>query len=201
MATIALAFAALVLTADADFGWPDSITAAAHDAAELPDPQRLRTLERLTARAGERALPVLVPLLSDRDPSVRLFAARRLGRAGAPPAIEAATRWIAAPNVPLVDRQFGLDVLREAPALPDPARQAVERALRDPDASVRIAALDTLERHDAQPSLAAVLSALDDESREVRLRAIRLVSGKRDARVALPLMTRLEDADRQVRTE
>src|SRR6185503_9869515 len=186
MATIALTLAALLGAADADFGWPDSIIAAAHDATDLPDPQRLRTLERLTARAGERALPILVPLLADRDPSVRLFAARRLGRAGAPPAIEAATRWIASPNVPLVDRQFGLDVLREAPSLPDTARQAVERALRDPDASVRITALDTLERHDALPSLPAVLSALDDDSREVRLRAVRLVAGKRDPRVALP---------------
>src|SRR5499426_59816 len=133
MATIAIAFAATLLTADADFGWPDSITAAAHDAAELPDPQRLRTLERLTARAGERALPVLVPLLADRDPSVRLFAARRLGRAGAPAAIEAATRWISSPAVPLADRQLGLDVLRDVPNLPDAARQAIERALRDSD--------------------------------------------------------------------
>ena len=45
---------------------------------------------------------------------------------------------------------------------------------RDADAAVRISALDTLERHDAMPSLPAVLSALDDDNREVRLRAIRL---------------------------
>src|SRR6185295_440232 len=113
------------LAVDGDFGWPDSITTAAREAAELPDPQRLRTLERLTARAG------------DRDPGIRLFAARRLARAGSPAAIEAATRWIAAPNVPLVDRQFGLDALREVPTLTEPARQGIERAIRDPDASVR----------------------------------------------------------------
>src|SRR6187549_3511212 len=157
MPTMALALAALLGAADASFIWPDAITAAASDATDLPDPQRLRTLERLTARAGERALPVLVPLLTDRDPSIRLFAARRLGRAGVPAAVDAATRWISSPSVPLVDRQFGLDVLREVPALPDAARQAVERALRDPDAAVRISALDALERHDALPSLPAVL--------------------------------------------
>src|SRR5262245_5594083 len=113
MPLMAIAFAMTLMSADADFGWPDSIGAAAQDAAALPDTQRLRTLERLTARVGDRAVPVLVPLLADRDPSVRLFAARRLGRAGEPAAIEAATRWISSPNVPLVDRQFGLDVLRE----------------------------------------------------------------------------------------
>jgi len=189
------------LAVDGDFGWPDSITTAAREAAELPDPQRLRTLERLTARAGDRALPMLVPLLGDRDPGIRLFAARRLARAGSPAAIEAATRWIAAPNVPLVDRQFGLDALREVPTLTEPARQGIERAIRDPDASVRVSALDTLERHDAMPSLPAVLTALDDDSREVRLRAVRLLAGQRDARIALPLLSRIEDADRQVRVE
>src|SRR5262245_12036134 len=201
MPPMALVLAASLLAVDADFGWPDSITTAAREAAELPDPQRLRTLERLTARAGDRALPVLVPLLVDRDPSIRLFAARRLARAGSPAAIEAATRWISTPNVPLVDRQFGLDVLREVPTLTDPARQGIERALRDPDAAVRVSALDTLERHDAMPSLPSVLTALEDDSREVRLRAVRLLAGKRDARIALPLLSRVEEADRQVRVE
>jgi HEAT repeat protein len=198
---MAIALTALLIAADADFGWPGSIAAALQDATALPDMQRLRTLERLTARAGERALPVLLPLLTDHDPSVRLFAARRLARAGAPAAIEAATRWISSPNVPLVDRQFGLDVLRDVPTLPDTARQAIERALRDPDAAVRMSALDTLERRDVLPSLPAVLSALDDDSREVRLRAIRLVAGKRDDRIALPLLSRVDDADRQVRVD
>src|SRR4029079_19636745 len=201
MATIAIAIAVIMTTADGDFGGPDAITAAAHDAAELPDAYRLRAFERLTARAGDRALPVLIPLLGDRDPSIRLFAARRLGRAGTPAAIETATRWISSPTVPLADRQFGLDVLRDVPNLPDAARQAIERALRDSDVAIRISALDTLERHDAPPSLPAAPSALDDDSREVRLRAVRLVAGKRDPRVALPLLTHIEDADRQVRVE
>src|SRR4051812_20007974 len=122
MSTIAAALAALLMTADADFSWPGAIDAAARDAAELPDPQRLRAVERLSARAGERAFPALISLLADRDPSIRLFAARRLGRAGVPAAVETATRWISSPDVPLVDRQFGLDVLRDVPTLTDDAR-------------------------------------------------------------------------------
>src|SRR5689334_8041269 len=119
MVTIAIALAALVTAADADLAWPDAIAVAARDAAELPDPQRRAAVERLTAQAGERALPALMPLLGDHDPSIRLFAARRLARAGVPAAVEAATRWITSPDVPLVDRQFGLDVLREVPVLTD----------------------------------------------------------------------------------
>src|SRR4051812_27578472 len=203
MAAIAIALAAsfLAIFADGDLGWPGSITVDAREAAELPEGQRLRALERLTARAGDRARPALTPLRADRDPGVRLFAARRLGRAGVPAAIDAATAWIATPNVPLVDRQFGLEVLREAPTLTEGARQAIELALRDADAAVRISALETLERHDVTPSLPAVLSALDDDNREVRLRAIRLLVGKRDPRIALPLLTHVEDADRQVRID
>lgn len=201
MSTIAAALAGLLMTADADFSWPGAIDAAARDAAELPDPQRLRAVERLSARAGERAFPALISLLADRDPSIRLFAARRLGRAGVPAAVETATRWISSPDVPLVDRQFGLDVLRDVPTLTDDARRALERALRDPEAAVRVAALDAVERHDAQPLLPAVLSVLDDESREVRLRAIRILAGRRDPRIALPLLSRADDADRQVRAD
>src|SRR6266496_4473126 len=203
MAAIAIALAAgfLMISTDGDLGWPGWITEAAREASELPDAQRLRALERLTARAGEQALPVLIPLLGDRDPGIRLFAARRLGRAGVPAAVDAATRWIAAPNVPLVDRQFGLEVLREVPTLTEAPRRAIELALRDADAAVRISALEALERHDATPSLSAVLSAVDDDNREVRLRAIRLLAGKRDPRIALPLLTHAEDADRQVRID
>ena len=52
MVPMAIALALALVAADADFGWPDSIATEARGAAELPDPQRLRALERLTARAG-----------------------------------------------------------------------------------------------------------------------------------------------------
>jgi len=146
-------------------------------------------------------LPLLTPLLADSNPLVRQFAARRLARAGHPAALDAATRWIVTPAVPLADRGLGLDVLREAPALSPAARQAVERALRDSDAAIRVAALETLERHDIGPSLPPVIAVLDDDNREVRLRAVRLAGLAADARTVMPLLGRLEDGDRQVRLE
>jgi hypothetical protein len=148
------------------------ITWPRREAAELPDAQRLRALERLTGPPGDRRAVRPAPA-ADRSrsghPAVR--GAAGLGARGSPCRLDAATAWIATPSVPVGRPQFGLEVLREVPTLTEGARQAIELALRDPDAAVRISALDTLERHDATPSLPAVLSALDDDSREVRLRA------------------------------
>jgi HEAT repeat protein len=195
------AHALAALLAAGDLWWPGALEAEAAAVSKLPVTQRLRAVEAMTARAGAAALPLLVPLLADSNIGVRQFAARRLARAGHPAVLEAATRWIVAPTVPLADRGLGLDVLREVPALTPAARQAVERALRDADGAVRVAALDTLERHEVAPSLAPVIAALDDDNREVRVRAVRLAGSTGDARVVLPLLGRLEDSDRQVRLE
>jgi HEAT repeat protein len=196
-----LAAPVLALVLAADFAWPGALEDDAQAIAKLPVTQRLRALEALTARGGSATLPLIVPLLADGNPLVRQFAARRLARAGHPAALEAATRWIASPAAALADRGLGLDVLREAPALTPGARQAVERALRDADVAIRVAALDTLERHEVAPSLGPVIAALDDDNREVRVRAVRLAAQAGDGRAVLPLLGRLEDGDRQVRLE
>src|SRR6187551_69097 len=184
-----------------DFSWPRALEVDAQAITKLPSAQRLRALEALAAGAGAEALPLLTPLLTDSNPLVRQFAARRLARAGHPAALDAATRWIVTPTVPLADRGLGLDVLREAPTLTVAARQAVETALRDSDGAIRVAALETLDRHDIGPSLAPVIAAIDDDNREVRVRAVRLVGLAGDPRAVLPLLGRLEDGDRQVRLE
>jgi HEAT repeat protein len=212
---VLLAFSALTRA----FSWPgalqtDGRAISAHagvdfadgerlraDAQRLsPDAQRLSAIDRLIARHGlEAATPFLAPLLGDREPTVRFYAARLLARAGASAATAAATAWIMTPVVPLVDRTFGLDVLGQAPTLSLAARAAVELAGRDPDATIRARALEVLERHPIAPSLPVVLGALDDDNREVRLRAVRLAGAAGDPRATLPLLDRLDDSDRQVR--
>ena len=182
------------------FAWPGALEVEARAALAAPEGQRLRAIERLGAR-GAAATPFLIPLLKDPDPGVRLFVARRLARSGEPAATDAAVRWILAPLVPQVDRPFGLEILRDAGGFPPAARDAVERALRDPDPGIRGQALDALERHDVGPSLPAVLAVLDDDNREVRLRAVRIAGASGDRRGDLPLLARLEDADHQVRIE
>jgi len=201
----ALLVAVMVASAGADavaggFAWPGALEVEARAALAAPEGQRLRAIERLGAR-GAAATPFLIPLLKDPDPGVRLFVARRLARSGEPAATDAAVRWILAPLVPQVDRPFGLEILRDAGGFPPAARDAVERALRDPDPGIRGQALDALERHDVGPSLPAVLAVLDDDNREVRLRAVRIAGASGDRRGDLPLLARLEDADHQVRIE
>jgi cellulose synthase operon protein C len=191
------------------FSWPgarqaDGRAVAVGDsaAAQVPasEAQRLMAIDRLIAVHGmAAATPFLLPLLADREPSVRLFAARLLARAGSPVAGAAATAWIVKPAVPLVDRAFGLDVLGLAPTLSPADRTAIEQAMRDPEAAIRLHALEALERHPIGPSLPVVLGALDDDNRDVRLRAVRLAEAAGDPRAALALCDRLDDADRQVR--
>ena len=141
------------------------------------------------------ATPILRPLLNDPDPGVRLYATRSLIRAGDPAGAEAAAARIVAPGAPTIDRQLGLELLREAAALPPAVRTLSERALRDADPSVRVAAIEVLRRHGAGTAMPAILAAFDDDNREVRLRAVRLVASSREQRAAAALLGALDDGD------
>jgi HEAT repeat protein len=188
-----------VLAAATGFEWPGALDADARDLTAGDDAQRLGAIERLAVRDVARVKHLLIPALTDRDPGVRLTAARVLARAGVPEAIEAATQWITARAAR--DRPLGLQVLRDAAAFPPAARRSTERALGDGEVSIRIQALDVLAHHELGPSFSAVAAAVDDDNREVRLRAVRILGDARDARAAVPLLARLGDTDRQVRVD
>jgi HEAT repeat protein len=191
------------------FGWPGALEADGQalldsSAPQLsePDARRLAAIDRLVAdHPPAAATPFLIRLLADRDPVVRLYAARRLARAGTPEASAVATTWIATPTVREVDRAFGLYVLQDAATLSSMARATVEQAVRDSEPSVRQSALEVLAAHPLGPSLQTLLAALDDDNREVRLRAVQLAGGSGDPRAAPPLLERLDDVDRQVRLQ
>ncbi|HVV52431.1 MAG TPA: hypothetical protein VHO06_22380, partial [Polyangia bacterium] len=202
--TAALAPALLAVIAG-NFAWPGALEVDGRALAALPEAERPAAVERLVARQGiARAAPYLAPLLADPAPEVRVYVGRLLARAGDPRAIAAALDWLTAPGRPPADRTFALDLLGTAPALPPAARRTLEQAVRDRDAGVRTRALEALGRHEVGPSLAAVLGALDDDSREVRQQAVAVVAaaarqGAAGAALAtLPLLARLEDADRQI---
>ena len=167
-------------------------------ARALPDAQRLRAIERLTARAGDaRRSPFLLPLLRDPDPGVRLFAARRLVRAGR--AGRHRRRGGLDRDAGTCRRSIGRSgstscvTPRRSP--PPPGRRSSARcATRTPPSASSRSMCSSATT--SAPSLPAVLAALDDDNREVRLRAVRLAAASGDPRAALSLLGRLEDGDR-----
>ena len=183
------------------FEWPGADVIDAQELSSLDHAQRQRAAERLALRGGPGLRPGLLALLDDPAPSVRLTAARILAREGAPEAVESATRWTI--SAMPANRRLGLDVLRDAPPpLPAPALRAVERSLSDADVTVRLLAIDTLSRQrDLAPSLLPIAAATEDDNREVRLRAVRVLALSHDRRAVVPLLARLGDADRQIRVE
>jgi HEAT repeat protein len=203
MATLApLAMLALVA---GDLAWPGALEADGRALAAVPEADRPAAIDELVERHGVKAAaPYLAPLLADPEPEVRVYVGRLLVRAGDARAADAALAWLTAPGRPAVDRTFGLDLLSRGPALAPPARRAIEQAIRDRDAGVRMRALEALGRQEINPSLPAVLGALDDESREVRLQAVLLtVAAAREnppaaALATLPLIERLGDPDRLI---
>ncbi len=191
------------------FSWPGALEIDGRALTALPEPERAAAVDRLIERHGiEAAGAYLRPLLSDPEPEVRAYVGRLLARAGDPTALAAAVAWVTTPDRPPADRLLGLDLLSHAATLTPPARRAIEQAIRDRDAPVRLRALAALARHDPLPSLPVVLRTLDDDSREVRLAAALVVDALAQqhaddpaaVRLAtLPLLERLDDADRLVR--
>jgi HEAT repeat protein len=192
------------------FSWPGALEIDGRALTALPEPERPAGVERLIERHGIKlAGPFLLPLLSDPAPEVRAYVGRLLVRAGDPTALAAAVDWLTTPERPPADRALGLDLLSYAARLTAPARRAIEQAIRDRDAPLRLRALEALGRHDPLPSWPVLLGALDDDSREVRLAAVLVVEATAREHAAddpqalrlatLPLLERLDDADRSIR--
>jgi HEAT repeat protein len=192
------------------FSWPGALEIDGRALTALPEQERPAGVERLIERHGiKSAAPYLLPLLSDPAPEVRGYVGRLLVRAGDPTALAAAIDWLTTPERPPAERALGLDLLSHAALLTEPARRAIEQAIRDRDAPLRLRALEALGRHDPLPSWPVLLGALDDDSREVRLAAVLLVGATAREHAAadpqalrlatLPLLERLDDADHSIR--
>ncbi|HVZ87975.1 MAG TPA: HEAT repeat domain-containing protein, partial [Polyangia bacterium] len=200
------AWAPAVLVLAGRFAWPGAMAVDGRALGDPDRPARPAAVVRFVERYGLPAAAAAVgPLLDDRDSGVRFVAARLLVRAGDAAAIATATRWITEPGRPAGDRAAGLEALARAPAFTPPIRAAFEQAIRDRDPAIRVQALAALGRQDAVPSLPAIIRALDDDARDVRLGAAVLIGGvarvdpAAAARAALPLLERLDDPDHAVR--
>jgi cellulose synthase operon protein C len=180
--------------------WPGAIESAARDLESRDRAVRMDAVERLAEREDESARAILRGVLDDPDPSLRQAGARILVARGDPPGLEVVIGWVATGFA--TDRVAGLEALRLLRLLPAAARNAVERALADPEPGVRLAALEVLRAGPlAESSRLAVAGRLDDTLPAVRLAAVRLLGDARDPQASLPLVERLGDADRQIQRE
>jgi HEAT repeat protein len=165
------------------------------DLASLDLGRRHAALVRMASLGHAEDLRRISTLLDDvGDSSLRLTAARALVRAGDP---EALGRMAARASDPLAATRFeALTIISEAPTLSDVGRRVAERALVDTDAAVRLVALNVLSAHPTADSVPIVAGSIADSNREVRIGAIRLLGLCRDSRAMLPLLERLDGADR-----
>jgi HEAT repeat protein len=177
--------------------WPDGDGDVARALVARDEGQRLRAVLGLAGVQTPSAKALLLTALRDRDTAVRLTAARLLARRGAREATAAAVSWLGASSAN--ERLLGVLALRDATELPDDARRALERAMRNGDVTTRLAALDVLADHPAASSMAAIIALLEDEISEVRVRSLRALAALRDPRASLAVARRLGDQDRGVR--
>jgi HEAT repeat protein len=188
-----------LLTWGAPGFWPGAIESAARDLESRDRAVRMDAVERLAEREDESARAILRGVLDDPDPSLRQAGARILVARGDPPGLQVVIGWVATGFA--TDRVAGLEALRLLPALPAAARNAVERALADPEPGVRLGAMEVLRGALTESSRLAVAGRLDDTVPAVRLAAVRVLADARDPQAALPLVERLGDADRQIQRE
>jgi HEAT repeat protein len=179
--------------------WPDGDADVARALVARDEGPRLRAVLGLAGEHTPSAKALLLTALRDRDAGVRLTAARLLARRGAREATAAAVTWLGAGAAN--ERLLGVLALRDVSEVPDDARRALERALRNGDVTTRLAGLEVLADHPAASSLSALVALLDDEIGEVRVRALRAIAALRDPRASLAVARRLSDQDRSVRVE
>jgi len=176
------------LQADWDAGGPADRTELLADLMSADDPAVLDLLRqgassrdtgvraetaRAIGRTGAWALePLLVDLLTDRRPDVRIAAAEALGALRTPGAVEPLVRARGD-----ADDDVRVAVIQALGALGDPdATLAVVDALRDSDRDVVVAALEALGRLGHRGALYAVLEKLHDPMREVSVAAAGVVA-------------------------
>jgi HEAT repeat protein len=115
------------------------------------------------------AVPQLVGFLEDKPPDIRSAAVESLGRIGDPRAVQ-----------PLVGRLKDEDEYVRTSAQrwlsTLQADEALEQALQDPSAPVRLRAISAIDASTGAAPVPALIRALGDEDYEVRAAAIRVLS-------------------------
>jgi HEAT repeat protein len=164
------------------------------EAPQWRDPTSRREVGRAFALWADRdGRTGLLRALGDSDPSVRAEAARWL--AEDPDAAATSALLVATSDRDGEVRATALDALvgRRAPPGAEGPAPAFARGLRDPDARVRLSALEGSVAAGTEAAVFAVLHGLDDAVWSVRLVAAESAGAVRDKRVLPRLVEALRD--------
>lgn len=152
--------------------------------------RRAGAAETLGVCGTRRALPELGRLLRDRDPEVRVVAARALGRLGGAGAVPFLLASLEKPR-PLPLSIVTMALMHVGPAAIDELREG----LRSPSPRAREAAAAILGQHGAIGALDELIDALGDRDATVRARAASAVGRIGSPRAVDRLLEILGDGD------
>jgi HEAT repeat protein len=177
------------------FVWPSAPERVKEKLASTDPEEReagvvaLGTLPKATAR------PLLLAVLSDEAPNVRVAAARAAARFQMREASDVLAGWLSDPESRV--RLAAAEAIRAAPT--PKAVTALGRVLGDTVEEVRMAAVITLGRSRSEEAVGLLLGHLDDPSPDVRAEVAGALGRLADGRAVLPLVGKVQDNVASVR--
>jgi HEAT repeat protein len=200
LAGLALALGLLLRAtpAAANFDWVGRVELDAQDLANADVKKRLEAVGNLSAYDPALTAPHLLRALHDSERSVRLEAARVLGRGAVPEVVPVMMEWLADPIGDV--RGVAAEVLGDVGG--DDATASLIRTLGDDDAAVRLRAVVALGKIGARGNPAVVIpliSRLEDDKPDVRRKAVEQLELLKDRRAVIPLVAAFGDTHPEVK--
>lgn len=184
--------------AHANFDWAGRVELDAQQLASDDEKKRLEAIGNLSQYDPALAAPHLLKALHDSERSVRLEAARVLGRGAVPGVVPVMIEWLADPIGDV--RSVAAEVLGDVGG--EDATSALVRTLGDDDPTVRLRAVVALGKIGLRGNPAVVvplISLLEDEKSDVRRKVVEQLEALKDKRAVIPLVSVFGDSNPDVR--
>lgn len=163
--------------------------------------KKLSILERLNSYPLSKIEPYLLPLLDEKDPELRLKTASLLIQKGSYKGIERVAEWTLNSD----DKQFRIEscnlLLKVEEIEQKVLREVILKLLQDQNYEIRLCGLKLIYKikNRDQNIIKALISALDDPYRDIKVEVIRLMKKLKDPSFVLPLVFYLKEADVELR--
>jgi cellulose synthase operon protein C len=184
--------------ANFNFDWSGRVELDAQDLKSDDEKKRLAAIGNLAQYDAALTAPHLLAALRDEERSVRLEAARVLGRGGVADVVLPMIEWLADPVSDV--RAVAAEVLGDVGG--EDATAALIRTLGDDDANVRMRAVVSLGKVGQRGNPAVVvplISRLEDDKSDIRRKTVEQLELLKDKRAVIPLVSVFGDMNPDVR--